>query len=189
MNESKILKLKIIDISDCYCNQDVVKKLNLPLKGDSNKLVQSYIKYHNIDTSHFDKNKKLRKYPIITKSCPICNREFSTQQGAKKEKITCSYSCSNTYFRSGNNNGTYKDDSEVSYRRLCFRYHTKECIICKEDKIVAVHHFDENHNNNDLANLIPLCPTHHQYIHSQYKYLIEDEVNKYRENFISNLKI
>lgn len=43
----------------------------------------------------------------------------------------------------------------------------------------AVHHLDENKKNNNYKNLIPMCPTHHQYMHSRHKYLIEDEVNEY----------
>lgn len=57
-------------------------------------------------------------------------------------------------------------------------------MICGEDKIVAVHHYDHNHYNNDPANLVPLCPTHHQYVHSRYKdevkSIIDDYVRKFR---------
>ena len=105
------------------------------------------------------------------------------QNGHKDEKTTCSHSCSNTYFRSGKNSPTYKTDEEVGYRTLCFRYHKKECIICKEDKIVSVHHYDENHFNNDIYNLIPLCPTHHQYVHSRYKHLIQPQIDTYIKDF------
>lgn len=49
--------------------------------------------------------------------------------------------------------------------------------------IVAVHHYDENHSNNDPKNLVPLCPTHHQYLHSRYAGLIKDKVNDYVNNF------
>ena len=48
---------------------------------------------------------------------------------------------------------------------------------------MAVHHYDENHNNNNIFNLIPLCPTHHVYIHSEFKYLIQNIVDNYIENF------
>lgn len=48
---------------------------------------------------------------------------------------------------------------------------------------MAVHHYNENHNNNNIFNLIPLCPTHHVYIHSEFKYLIQNIVDNYIENF------
>ena len=34
------------------------------------------------------------------------------------------------------------------------------CAICGADR-PQVHHIDENPNNNDIANLLPLCPNHH----------------------------
>lgn len=123
------------------------------------------------------------KYKEITKTCPVCESKFTTKEGHKNEKQTCSYSCSNTHFRSGINNGSYKPDNEVGYRRLCFRYHKQECVICKENLIVEVHHYDENHNNNSIDNLIPLCPTHHQYVHSRHKDIVIHKINKYIKEF------
>jgi hypothetical protein len=55
-----------------------------------------------------------------------------------------------------------------------------------EDKIVDVHHLDENRDNNDIYNLIPLCPTHHRYWHSTYKNEIENKVYSYIKDFIKN---
>ena len=97
--------------------------------------------------------------------------------GHPKEKTTCSRSCSNTHFRSGINNPNYKTGD--NYRAICFKYHKKECIICGEDRIVSVHHYDENHDNNEITNLVPLCPTHHHYVHSRYKDLVQREIDEY----------
>lgn len=107
------------------------------------------------------------------KICPVCFIKF------KGTSVTCSHSCSNTYFRSGKNNPNWKDES---YRSTCFSFHKKECIICGEENIVAVHHLDEDRSNNSIENLIPLCPTHHQYWHSRFKYIIEDKVLEYLNN-------
>lgn len=112
--------------------------------------------------------------PNNIKICPVCETKYS------KNSKTCSYACANTLFRSGTNNGNWKDSS---YRSTCFKYHKKECIICGENKIVTVHHFDENRNNNNPENLIPLCPTHHHYCHSRYKYEIENMILEYIKNF------
>jgi hypothetical protein len=111
----------------------------------------------------------------IEKVCPVCGTKFTTPKS--KPSTTCSHGCANTYFRSGENNGMYKKGN--NYRTICFIHHKKECIVCGENKIVAVHHYDENHNNNDPANLVPLCPTHHQYIHSKYANEIKDIVDNY----------
>lgn len=119
-------------------------------------------------------------YEPIEKDCPICGTKFTTGKDSPREKITCSHSCANSYFRSGVNNPNWK---EHSYRTTCFHFHKKECIVCGEDKIVEVHHLDENNKNNSPNNLIPLCPTHHQYWHSRYKEEIEQIVIDYITEF------
>lgn len=111
--------------------------------------------------------------PKNKKECPVCSTLFS---GNAK---TCSYSCSNKYFRTGEKNGNWKG---TRYRTIVKEFHEMKCIICGEDKIISVHHYDENHTNNNPNNLIPLCPTHHQYVHSRYKYLIIDKIEEYRKS-------
>lgn len=110
----------------------------------------------------------------------------------RREKTTCSRSCSNTSFRSGKNNGNWKDISEydsrsktfiLKYRRICFENHKHECVICGENKILDVHHLDQNKFNNSPENLVPLCPTHHQYWHSRYKQEIEEKIYNYINEF------
>lgn len=49
---------------------------------------------------------------------------------------------------------------------------TKECLICGFDKVVDIHHLDENRKNNSRDNLIGLCPNHHQMLHNE-KYSTE----------------
>jgi hypothetical protein len=109
--------------------------------------------------------------PKNMKECPVCQTMHS------KGGVTCSYSCSNTYFRSGKNNPNWKENN---YRMICFEAHGKACIVCGEDKIVAVHHLNEDHFDNRVENLVPMCPTHHQYFHSKYR----DEVMPYINKFI-----
>jgi hypothetical protein len=111
--------------------------------------------------------------------CPICNKSFITLK--KEDKRTCSYSCSNKMFRTGENNGNWK---ESRYRTTCFNKHEKKCIICDEKNIVEVHHHDQNKKNNKPENLIPLCPTHHQYVHSRFSHLVVPLIEKYRKKFI-----
>ena len=113
--------------------------------------------------------KNHEKYCSSLKNCPVC--------GEKKVKLnnkTCSYSCSNVYFRS-----KPRKNAKNNYRTICFHFHDKKCVVCGEDKIVEVHHLDENNKNNDPSNLIPLCPTHHKYWHSRYKKKVEKIVLKY----------
>lgn len=119
--------------------------------------------------------------PVIKKLCVVCNSPIKNW----KTNITCSYACSNTHFRTGESNGNWKQDS---YRTTCFLYHGKKCILCPEENIVEVHHYDENRNNNSPKNLIPLCPTHHQYLHSKFKHLVCDKVDAFHLS-IQNLRV
>lgn len=119
--------------------------------------------------------------PLVRKAkekvCPVCSSFFYT------ESVTCSNSCANTYFRSGINN----PDGINAYVTICFSFHKKQCIICGERNIVEVHHFDEDHTNNSTENLIPLCPTHHQYFHSKFRDAVASKIITYRDNFIKNM--
>lgn len=76
--------------------------------------------------------------------------------------------------------------SKINYRSICFRHHDKKCVVCDEGNIVAVHHYDHNHNNNDPANLVPLCPTHHQYVHSKFSDLVISKIDSYVLDFLSS---
>lgn len=124
-----------------------------------------------------------RKLCSARKECPVCGEYFS---GKGK---TCSHGCANTFFRSKENHPNWNNNS---YRSTCFQYHPKMCIVCGEDKIVAVHHMDENRKNNSPENLIPLCPTHHQYFHSRYRHLvinrIEDYIRAWRSGSVNPLE-
>jgi hypothetical protein len=66
---------------------------------------------------------------------------------------------------------------------LCWNEDQKECVVCGEDKVVAVHHMNEDHNDNRVENLVPLCPTHHTYMHSKYKAEILPVVEEYVRQF------
>jgi hypothetical protein len=48
----------------------------------------------------------------------------------------------------------------VLYKKI-----TKQCFICGFDKVVDLHHLDENNKNNVEGNLIGLCPNHHKMLH------------------------
>ena len=155
----------------------VVKKVFGYDNRYSRDKVTEFINKNHVDISHFGRNKKIER---VKKTCPVCTKEFISVINHKHEKTTCSHSCSNTFFRSGKNNPNWKDDN---YRSTCWVYHQKKCVVCSEDLIVTVHHFDENHENNNPENLVPLCPTHHQYVHSRYRDMVIDKVNEYVYNF------
>ena len=118
--------------------------------------------------------------PVNTKLCPVCQKPIKNFRTSS----TCGYKCANTLYRSGVNNPNWKNDR---YQTTCFVHHKKECVVCKEHKIVEVHHYDENHKNNNSENLVPLCSTHHKYWHSRYRKEIIDVVDKYVKDYINNM--
>ncbi len=164
-------------VKHSYCKSDVCRLLGFPINGRYREKVNELIKSYNIDASHFDGGRGRRfKYKRILKECPVCLTKFQALGGNPREKMTCSYACSNSYFRSGINNPNWK---ESRYTTTCFLYHQKKCIACEENKIVEVHHRDNDKHNNAPENLIPLCPTHHKYYHSRYKKIIEPIIDNY----------
>lgn len=191
MNYNEIIK-------ECYSFSDFAKKLGFSTNGRDIKKVKGIIAENKIDVLHFkDRFLKKSKYIVLEKKCPICDTPFKTKNN-KKEKTTCSKACSNTYFRSGINHANFKNievyNSRSSqfckkYRNLCFQHHPHKCVICNEDKILDVHHFDENKFNNEIDNLIPICATHHNYLHSEYRCEIIDKVIEYRNKFIMEYRI
>lgn len=195
---------------------DIIRYFNMPNNGSSMRFINSKIKELNLDMNIIKEN-YFNKYHI-KKVCPVCGKEFFTETSKKASKqVCCSNACSNTYFRSGENNGMFKKYVELNggdieklknaryrqelekkkrkeyrekhgvtskiHQKICFRHHPHKCCICGEENIVAVHHYDENHYNNNPNNLIPLCPTHHAYWHSKFKELIKDKVDEYVKKF------
>ena len=113
----KKMNLKQI-VRESWSCSEVLKRLKYKsINGKSIKEIRQILKDNNIDFSHFTKNGNQRKYLIIEKSCPVCNKTFKTKKDHKREKKTCSYACSNKFFRSGPNNGNWSVDY---YRTTCF---------------------------------------------------------------------
>lgn len=135
-------------------------------------------KYHTDQYRLLQEEKNSRRFGPIVEHCKICancgsefiwiGREFTKEFSRVR---FCSKSCSNSRKHWWDNNAT-------QYRTIAFKNWPKECAICKFDKIVAVHHLDENHNNNDPMNLIPLCPNHHEMIHSRWKTELEPIIDE-----------
>lgn len=134
------------------------------------------------DGAKYFRQKRLKYPPLEEKQCPVCNKMFLPTRRAGKDSTTCSYSCANTYFKSGINHPNHKPDSINAHRVIGFHYHDKKCVVCGEDEIVEIHHMDEDHSNNEPSNLVPLCPTHHRYWHSKLRHKIEHQVMQYINN-------
>jgi hypothetical protein len=125
-------------------------------------------KYHTKSYKLKQLEKIDRLYGVVekhAKNCVICGQDFIFE-GRKNTKQFesakyCSRSCAN-------NRQKWWDNNAIGYRTIAFKHWKQECAICGFDKIVAVHHIDENKNNNKPDNLIPLCPNHHEMVHSKW---------------------
>lgn len=158
-----LTELELLEAADLFCGAGpYLKSRKLPNKGQYTVIVNSLMKFHNIKWKS-----RNSKYKTISKSCPICKEEFKTLNGGTEERFTCGYSCSNTYFRSGKNNGMYKSGNSTNYRNKAFVELPNLCNRCNvEDKeVLVVHHKDRNRNNNDISNLEILCANCHMKEH------------------------
>jgi len=132
-------------------------------------------------------SKKPKKKPNV--QCAHCGTEFYKNESKKKNSKSGLFFCSRACKDAAQRIGGVKEimpshygTGACSYRSICFAHHEKVCVVCGEDKIVAVHHYDHKHHNDDPKNLVPLCPTHHQYVHSNYKHLVEKQIEEYLNN-------
>ena len=143
-------------------------------------------KYHTEQFKQKQKEKTDRIYGPIEKHkkiCEICKNEYIFEGRIKtkayeKSKF-CSIKCSKSRQSWWNNNAK-------KYRTIAFQHWDKKCSICGFDKVITIHHYDENNKNNDYKNLIPLCPNHHEMIHnSKWKKetkLIVEQIIKERKS-------
>lgn len=147
-----------ITLNCAYCK----KQFQLP-----RYLYNKRIKRNN--NSNIYCSKKCSCKSRITKQkfeCYNCGKVFykipSIKSKSKSGHLFCSKSCSNSY----NNTFRYKV-SINTYRRIAFENFEHKCKICgwdKDERILEVHHIDENRKNNELNNLIILCPICHRYL-------------------------
>jgi len=136
------------------------------------------------ETSRCKRCNKIKKFHAKG-LCNVCYKNYGTrliickQCKEKKNHMAKGY-CGNCYRKR-----FYYDNTKASNLR---RYYgdlslerwkeiTKECVSCSFNKIVDVHHIDENNKNNSKSNLIGLCPNCHKLIH----------MGQYRQEIISNL--
>lgn len=151
---------------------------------------------HAISTKHFTpglgRSTRGKTRFKAVKTCAFCKVEYAVNSiRANNKQQTCSYACSNKFFRVGERSGNWKSYENsprkaAYYRRICFAKHSKKCAVCSETIAVDVHHLDNNPKNNTITNLIPLCANHHRYMHmKKVKHLIEDQLALYVKNIAS----
>ena len=69
----------------------------------------------------------------------------------------------------GYNKNYYNNQSFNLLRKRIFNRDDNSCKICRSTQKLNIHHWDKNHDNNKLDNLITLCYICHAGIHRIYK--------------------
>lgn len=91
-------------------------------------------------------------------------------KSSKSGNLFCSKRCAtvinNSLYKKGENHPNY-NNGRFSYRKLAFENHEVRCCVCGYDvlEVLQVHHVDGDRGNNEVKNLIIVCPTHHREIH------------------------
>lgn len=116
----------------------------------------------------------LSRYSAITTNCFKCGKRVSKTLAnaarSKSGRYYCSRSCSasanNSIHKKGSNHPNY-NGGLASYRKRALEYYGSKCAFCDYSikAVLQVHHKDRDRKNNDLTNLVVLCPTHHKEIH------------------------
>lgn len=107
--------------------------------------------------------------------CELCQTEvyrgLKQLTHSKSQKYFCSKSCQ-TKWRNQQYTGTkhkrWKGGWNIQYRKIMLGSGRKPvCTLCKErdERIVVVHHLDENRSNNSVGNLVWLCRNCHHLVH------------------------
>ena len=114
--------------------------------------------------------------PVNIAHCRECDKiiDRNVTKNAGK-RLYCSNSCSAKWnnregltggLREKIDNGgvhpRFNPNGENAHRDICLEHWEHKCVICDWDISVDIHHIDENHDNNDKENLIPLCANHHR---------------------------
>ena len=94
---------------------DIINKLNKKSGGGIIKKIKEVIEREKIDISHFVKfTPKPLKFKLIKKICPICKKEFETQDGLKHEKNFCDKLCANQ-------NRTHTEETKEKIRQIVLK--------------------------------------------------------------------
>ncbi len=113
------------------------------------------------------------------KKCFTCDAEVYKSKkallGSKSKKFFCGKSCQtiwrNSVVNIGSNHPNWIDGRYTHKNILTKSNAPKVCLLCKSEdaRIMAVHHIDGNHINNQIENLIWLCHNCHFLSHHHEK--------------------
>lgn len=96
--------------------------------------------------------------------CNHCHKKFNDSKS--KNRKFCSRACVNKSEKE-----TWKPTFTTIRKKLESRGKITQCQQCgysEYPQILGVHHIDKNRNNNELSNLIVLCPICHSLAHMKH---------------------
>lgn len=169
-----------------HCNKDfdfdrTTDKANHSRWCDENPKAKLF-KENNAERAKIAADNKFGELITFRVTCSTCSTKFEVEERENlfpsKQHYYCSRSCSNSV------GGTakalkYHPDEIAHYKAVLLRYHKHKCLVCGFDKIIDAHHVDENHDNNDPKNLVPICSNHHRMFHSRFRSEIEPKITEY----------
>lgn len=169
----------VVTLLSEYTNKNCYLKVRCNTCGYEWEIAAYQIMYGQKRGTHF---KGCPKCKWVTLNCDYCGKEFQklkSDLNSLSGKYFCSHTCGNRY----KNISTTNLFNSLSYRRNAFLVQPHKCALCnwdKDERILQVHHIDENRNNNDITNLIILCPNCHQYL-TLHLYSLE-ELRQLKQN-------
>ena len=152
--DENILK-DAINKSNSY--SDVLRILNIPIRGNNINTLKHKIRLYNIDINHFTGRKET--YGVSNKSYISVDNYFSSDK--------------------------YISSSKIKEKLILEKYKENKCEICGISEwngkpiTCQLHHIDGNHNNNKLENLQILCPNCHSQTNNYCKNNIKYNKIKY----------
>ena len=116
-------------------------------------------------------------------NCAYCGKEIYRKPSDIKKNMSGKFYCSRTCGNLAKNQFREESgewlNSHSSYRKRAFQAYPHECLVCgwnEDERILEVHHIDEDRNHNEVENLCILCPICHRKITLGYYYLDENKL-------------
>ncbi len=115
-------------------------------------------------------------------TCAYCGKELERYQSEIRKNKTGYFYCSQTCGNRHKNQLRLESgewDKSLNYRYKAMANLPHKCAVCgwdEDERILEVHHIDENREHNELNNLTILCPTCHRKITLGYYKLIDNKL-------------